>query len=221
MTNLFVRRVFAEVVAGVKVGEESVGGFPAEEPPCCEVKRRLVEGVRDTERLIAGFTTSLTRQGRDVLPGSAYRGVGDQRLAQIRGHLVHHLAGYSLAAHRVGVTRVSEGQRATPPMSRYRINIRAGPARPMESARTGRTRGKSARAVRPDHGSATTTGGLQGVGDHPCTDEPQALKRRSRWLGRVIISLLTVPGGSDAEKRAILEEFVVPVVVPTHLDVTG
>jgi hypothetical protein len=37
----------------------------------------------------------------------------------------------------------------------------------------------------------------------------------------VIISLLTVPGGSDAEKRAILEEFVVPVVVPTHLDVTG
>lgn len=132
MTNLFVRRVFAEVVAGVKVGEESVGGFPAEEPPCCEVKRRLVEGVRDTERLIAGFTTSLTRQGRDVLPGSAYRGVGDQRLAQIRGHLVHHLAGYSLAAHRVGVTRVSEGQRATPPMSRYRINIRA---------RTGATNG--------------------------------------------------------------------------------
>jgi hypothetical protein len=41
----------------------------------------------------------VARQGRDVLPGSQCRGVGGQRLAQVRGQLVHHPAGHLLAAH--------------------------------------------------------------------------------------------------------------------------
>ncbi len=36
---------------------------------------------------------------------------------------------------------------------------------------------------------------------------------RARWLVRVIVSLLTVPGADDAKERAMLERFVVPVVV--------
>jgi AcrR family transcriptional regulator len=35
---------------------------------------------------------------------------------------------------------------------------------------------------------------------------------RARWLVRVMISLLTFPGRDDADERAMLEEFVVPMV---------
>lgn len=35
----------------------------------------------------------------------------------------------------------------------------------------------------------------------------------ARWLVRVVLSLLTVPGRDDAEERAMVERFVVPVVV--------
>ena len=45
----------------------------------------------------------VARQGRDVLPGLECRGVGDQRLAQIRGQLVHHPTGDSPGAHRATV----------------------------------------------------------------------------------------------------------------------
>lgn len=34
----------------------------------------------------------------------------------------------------------------------------------------------------------------------------------ARWLVRVIVSLLTVPGGDDAEERRLVERFVTPVV---------
>jgi AcrR family transcriptional regulator len=34
----------------------------------------------------------------------------------------------------------------------------------------------------------------------------------ARWLVRVIVSLLTVPGRDDADERAMVERFVVPVV---------
>lgn len=34
----------------------------------------------------------------------------------------------------------------------------------------------------------------------------------ARWLVRVIVSLLTVPGGDDAEERRLVERFVAPVV---------
>src|SRR5579871_5372447 len=44
------------------------------------------------DELVAG-------QRRDVPPGMECRGIGDQRLAQVWGKLVHHPAGYLLAAH--------------------------------------------------------------------------------------------------------------------------
>lgn len=34
----------------------------------------------------------------------------------------------------------------------------------------------------------------------------------ARWLVRVIVSLLTVPGGDEAEERQLVERFVAPVV---------
>lgn len=38
--------------------------------------------------------------------------------------------------------------------------------------------------------------------------------RRARWLVRVIIQLLVFPGRDDADERAMIEEFVVPIVAP-------
>src|SRR3982074_2450351 len=46
----------------------------------------------------------VARQGRNVLPGGECRGIGDQRLAQVFGQLVHHPTGHSLAAHLATVT---------------------------------------------------------------------------------------------------------------------
>jgi AcrR family transcriptional regulator len=40
------------------------------------------------------------------------------------------------------------------------------------------------------------------------------VERRARWLVRVMISLLTFPGHDDADERAMLEEFVLPLVAP-------
>lgn len=45
-------------------------------------------------------------------------------------------------------------------------------------------------------------------------DEPAALQRRARWAVRVIISLLMFPGRDEHDERAMIEEFVVPVVTP-------
>ena len=47
-------------------------------------------------------------------------------------------------------------------------------------------------------------------------DEPAAVERRARWLVRVIISLLMFPGRDEAEERAMIEEFVVPIVTPVR-----
>lgn len=50
------------------------------------------------------------------------------------------------------------------------------------------------------------------------TDGDRALaERRARWLVRVMTSLLTFPAGSEADERAMLEEFVVPTVLPTSV----
>lgn len=52
-----------------------------------------------------------------------------------------------------------------------------------------------------------------GLGDHA------ELLRRARWLVRVIVSLLTVPGADEADERAMIEQFVVPVLLaPTQAD---
>jgi hypothetical protein len=54
----------------------------------------LLLGILDpADELVAG-------QRRDVLPSIECRGVGDERLEQVRGKLVHHPTGHSVAAHR-------------------------------------------------------------------------------------------------------------------------
>jgi AcrR family transcriptional regulator len=45
-------------------------------------------------------------------------------------------------------------------------------------------------------------------------DDPAAAERRARWMVRVLTSLLMFPGADEAEERAMIEEFVVPIVTP-------
>lgn len=45
-------------------------------------------------------------------------------------------------------------------------------------------------------------------------DDPGASDRRARWVIRVVTSILVFPGRDDADERAILEEFVAPLVAP-------
>lgn len=47
-------------------------------------------------------------------------------------------------------------------------------------------------------------------------DDPAAVHRRARWLVRVITSLLIFPGRDGTDERAMIEEFVVPVVASAH-----
>jgi hypothetical protein len=41
---------------------------------------------------------------------------------------------------------------------------------------------------------------------------------RARWLVRVMTSLFLFPGHDDDDERAMLEEFVVPIVLPNQPD---
>jgi AcrR family transcriptional regulator len=45
-------------------------------------------------------------------------------------------------------------------------------------------------------------------------DDPTIIESRGRWLVRVITSLLVFPGRDAADERAMVEQFVVPIVVP-------
>ncbi len=45
-------------------------------------------------------------------------------------------------------------------------------------------------------------------------DDPTVVERRARWTVRVIVSLLTYPGRDLDEERAMIEEFVVPIIAP-------
>jgi AcrR family transcriptional regulator len=45
-------------------------------------------------------------------------------------------------------------------------------------------------------------------------DEPEVVAQRARWLVRVMTSLFLFPGHDEADERSMLEEFVVPMVVP-------
>jgi AcrR family transcriptional regulator len=49
-------------------------------------------------------------------------------------------------------------------------------------------------------------------------DDRSAVEQRARWVVRVLISLLVFPGHDDADERAMLEEFVLPTVVPAQPD---
>jgi hypothetical protein len=43
-------------------------------------------------------------------------------------------------------------------------------------------------------------------------EDPATIGRRARWVVRVITSLLMFPGQDEADERAMIEEFVVPIV---------
>ncbi|CAM4470937.1 transcriptional regulator BetI [Mycobacterium basiliense] len=45
-------------------------------------------------------------------------------------------------------------------------------------------------------------------------EDPATAQRRARWTVRAIISLLMFPGHDQLDERAMIEEFVVPVVAP-------
>jgi len=47
-------------------------------------------------------------------------------------------------------------------------------------------------------------------------DDPAVVESRGRWLVRVITSLLIFPGRDVADEQAMVEEFVVPIVVPVE-----
>ena len=52
-------------------------------------------------------------------------------------------------------------------------------------------------------------------------DDPQLVAHRARWLVRVMTSLFLFPGHDEDDERAMLEEFVVPIVVPATREPTG
>ena len=45
-------------------------------------------------------------------------------------------------------------------------------------------------------------------------EDPAVVQRRARWVVRVLTSLLMFPGQDGADERAMIEEFVVPIVTP-------
>jgi AcrR family transcriptional regulator len=46
-------------------------------------------------------------------------------------------------------------------------------------------------------------------------DDPELVAHRARWLVRVMTSLMLFPGHDEADERAMLEEFVAPIVLPS------
>ncbi len=44
--------------------------------------------------------------------------------------------------------------------------------------------------------------------------DADTIDRRARWVIRVLTSLLMLPGQDPADERALIEEFVVPLVCP-------
>ena len=51
-------------------------------------------------------------------------------------------------------------------------------------------------------------------------DDPELVAHRARWLVRVMTSLFLFPGHDDDDERAMLEEFVVPILLPAARGVT-
>ncbi|AKN16495.1 TetR/AcrR family transcriptional regulator [Mycobacterium haemophilum] len=56
--------------------------------------------------------------------------------------------------------------------------------------------------------TALATAFVNSLGPH----DTATVARRARWVVRVITSLLMFPGQDDADERAMIEEFVVPIV---------
>lgn len=47
-------------------------------------------------------------------------------------------------------------------------------------------------------------------------DDPTGVESRARWLVRIITSLLIFPGRDLADEQAMIEQFVVPILVPAE-----
>jgi AcrR family transcriptional regulator len=47
------------------------------------------------------------------------------------------------------------------------------------------------------------------------SDDPVAVDRKARWLVRILTSLLIFPGRDADDERAMVEEFLVPIVTPS------
>ncbi|RAV11969.1 TetR/AcrR family transcriptional regulator [Mycolicibacterium sp. GF69] len=47
-------------------------------------------------------------------------------------------------------------------------------------------------------------------------DDPELVAHRARWLVRVMTSLMLFPGHDEADERSMLEEFVLPIVLPSR-----
>jgi AcrR family transcriptional regulator len=52
-------------------------------------------------------------------------------------------------------------------------------------------------------------------------DNPELVAHRARWLVRVMTSLMLFPGHDEDDERAMLEEFVVPTVLPATRETAG
>jgi len=61
--------------------------------------------------------------------------------------------------------------------------------------------------------TALASGFLASLSPAPGPDDA-ALERRARWAVRVIISMLMFPGRGEKDERAMIEEFVLPVLAP-------
>ncbi|KUI02027.1 TetR family transcriptional regulator [Mycolicibacterium acapulense] len=51
-------------------------------------------------------------------------------------------------------------------------------------------------------------------------DAPELVAHRARWLVRVMTSLMLFPGHDEDDERSMLEEFVVPIVLPSQREPT-
>lgn len=63
---------------------------------------------------------------------------------------------------------------------------------------------------------AVTDGYRQDRAFDPSAGKPLAIirPRRARWVVRMLTSLLMFPGRDEADERAMIAEFVVPIVTP-------
>ena len=101
--------------------------------------RHLLGILDPADELVAG-------QRCDVLPGIECRGVGDQRLPEVRRKLVHHPTGHSRGAHRATVPAVQACSRSVAVARRRRVI--AGDAWWASAGRDVRVGSRSARRVR-------------------------------------------------------------------------
>ncbi|MEB3021025.1 TetR/AcrR family transcriptional regulator [[Mycobacterium] crassicus] len=89
--------------------------------------------------------------------------------------------------------------------------VRGNPALASWFAQTGPPIG-AAMAERSDVITMMVTAFLSALG----ADDPEAVPQRARWVVRVMTSMLSFPGRDADDERAMLTQFVVPVVTPSR-----